>query len=84
MGMSAIIRSGIRVLSHIKDQNLKSKLYRQESLNLAKMTKIISKYYNKGAMVLASGKSESKTAGDVKYMKSTKAKNQNKGNKSRG
>ena len=30
-----------RVLSHIKDQNLKSKMYREENLNLAKMTKII-------------------------------------------
>ena len=72
-----------RVLSHIKNQNLKSKMYREENLSLAKMTKIISKYHDKGAMVLVSGKSENKTEGDVKYVKSTKAQNQNKGDKSR-
>ena len=73
-----------RVLSHIKDQNLKSKMYSEENLSLAKMTKIISKYHNKGAMVLVSDKSESKTEGDVKYVKSTKAQNKNKGVKSHG
>ena len=73
-----------RVLSHIKDQNLKSKMYREENLSLAKMTKIISEYHDKGAMVLVSGKSESKTEGDVKYVKSTKAQYQNKGDRSRG
>ena len=66
------------MLSHIKDQNLKSKMYR------VKMTKIISKYHDKGAIVLVRGKSESKTKGDVKYVKSTKAQNQNKGNTMRG
>ena len=67
-----------RVLSHIKDQNLKSKMYRDENLNLAKMTKIIGEYHDKGAMVLVSGKSESKTKVDIKYMKSMKAQNQNR------
>ena len=73
-----------RVQPHIKDQNLKSKMYREENLNLAKMTKIISEYHDKDAMVLVSGKSESKTEGDFKYVKSTKAQYQNKGDKSRG
>ena len=43
------------VLSHIKDQNLKSRMYREENYE----------YHDKGAMVLVSGKSESKTKGDV-------------------
>ena len=48
------------------------------------MTKVISEYQDKGAMLLVSSKSESKTEGDVKYVKSMKAQNQNKGDKSRG
>ena len=50
-----------RVLSYIKDQNLKSKMYRDENLTPAKMTKIIGEYHDKGPIVLVSGKSESKT-----------------------
>ena len=50
-------------------------MYCKENLNLAKMTKI-SAYHDKGAMVLVSGESESKTESDVKYLKSTKCQNQ--------
>ena len=41
-----------RVILHIKDRNLKSKLYREEPLTLQKMVEIVSTYHDKEAMIL--------------------------------
>ena len=41
-----------RAISFIKDRNLKSKLYRQETLTLAKLMEIVSQYHDKEALIL--------------------------------
>ena len=41
-----------RVLSHIKDPSLKSRIYREDELTLAKLTTIVSGYHDKDAMIL--------------------------------
>ena len=40
------------VLTHIKDKNLKSKLYRSENLTLSKLLEVVSQYHDKDAMIL--------------------------------
>ena len=41
-----------QVLTHIKDKNLKSKLYRSENLTLSKLLEVVSQYHDKDAMIL--------------------------------
>jgi len=41
-----------QVLTHIKDKNLKSKLYRSEDLTLAKLLEIVCQYHDKDALIL--------------------------------
>jgi len=41
-----------QVLTHIKDKNLKSKLYRSEGFTLAKLLEIVSQYHDKDALIL--------------------------------
>ena len=41
-----------RAISFIKDRNLKSKLYREETLTLAKLMEIVSQYHDKEALIL--------------------------------
>ena len=42
-----------QVLTHIKDKNLKSKLYRSENLTLSKLLEVVSQYHDKDALILA-------------------------------
>ena len=41
-----------RVIWHIKDMNLKSKLYRQDDLSLATLVRVIGEYHDKDALIL--------------------------------
>ena len=41
-----------QVLTHIKDKNLKSKLYRSENLTLSKLLEVVSQYHDKDALIL--------------------------------
>ena len=41
-----------RAISFIKDRNLKSKLYREETLTLAKLMEIVSQYHDREALIL--------------------------------
>ena len=41
-----------RAISFLEDKNLKSKLYREETLTLSKLTEILSKYHVKEALIL--------------------------------
>ena len=41
-----------QVLTHIRDNNLKSKLYRSENLTLSKLLKVVSQYHDKDALIL--------------------------------
>ena len=41
-----------RAISFIKDRNLKSKLYREETLTHAKLMEIVSQYHDKEALIL--------------------------------
>ena len=41
-----------RAISFLKDKNLKSKLYREETLNLSKLLEIVSQYHDKEALIL--------------------------------
>ena len=41
-----------RAISFVKDQNLKSILYREETLTLAKLMEIVSQYHDKEALIL--------------------------------
>lgn len=50
-----------RVLCHISDRNLKSKLYREETLTLTKLIEIVSTYHDKEALVFSPPKSSCKT-----------------------
>jgi len=47
-----------QVLTHIKDKNLKSKLYRSEELTLAKLLEIVSQYHDKDALILVQPKDQ--------------------------
>ena len=40
------------VISHIKNKNLKAKLYREETLTLSKLLEIVSQYHDKEALIL--------------------------------
>ena len=42
-----------RVIANITDQNLKSKLYREDSLTLTKLVSVVNSYHDKQALVLA-------------------------------
>ena len=41
-----------QVLTHIKDKQLKSKLYRSENLTLSKLLEVVSQYHDKDALIL--------------------------------
>ena len=41
-----------QVLTHIKDKNLKSKLYRSANLTLSKLLEVVSQYHDKDALIL--------------------------------
>ena len=41
-----------QVLTHIKDKNLKSKLYGSENLTLSKLLEVVSQYHDKDALIL--------------------------------
>ena len=41
-----------RAISFLKDKNLKSKLYREETLTLSKLMEIVSQYHDKEALIL--------------------------------
>ena len=41
-----------RAISFLKDKNLKSKLYREETLTLSKLLEIVSQYHDKEALIL--------------------------------
>ena len=41
-----------QVVTHIKDKNLKSKLYRSENLTLSKLLEVVSHYHGKDALIV--------------------------------
>ena len=41
-----------QVIAHIKDKNLKSKLYRTDGLTLSKLLEVVSQYHDKEALIL--------------------------------
>ena len=47
-----------QVLTHIKDKNLKSKLYRSENLTLSKPLEVVSQYHDKDALILVPAEEE--------------------------
>ena len=47
-----------QVLTHIKDKNLKSKLYRSENLTLSKLLEVVSQYHDKDALILVQPKDQ--------------------------
>ena len=47
-----------QVLTHIKDKNLKSKLYRSENLTLSKLLEVVSQYHDKDALILVQPEEE--------------------------
>ena len=44
-----------RVISFLKDKNLRSKLYREETSTLSKLMEIVSQYHDKEALILNPG-----------------------------
>ena len=47
-----------QVLTHIKDKNLKSKLYRSENLISSKLIEVVSQYHDKDALILVQPEEE--------------------------
>ena len=54
-----------RVISHIKDVNLKAKLYREADLSLTALVRIIGEYHDRGALVLVPISGESAQVNSV-------------------
>ena len=62
------------VISHIKNKNLKAKLYREETLTLSKLLEIVSQYHDKEALILIPEGHVNRIKGEYKRDDSTKFK----------